>query len=35
MSSDIVREAFVRVGQWGARQRSDQVRSAIRRRRAK
>ena len=35
MSSDIVREAFVRVGRWGARQRSDQVRAAIRRRRAK
>jgi dolichol-phosphate mannosyltransferase len=35
MSSDIVREAFVRVGQWGARQRSEQLRIAIRRRRAK
>ena len=35
MSGDIVREAFVRVGQWGARQRSEQLRTAIRRRRAK
>ena len=34
MSGAIVREAFIRVGQWGARQRSDQVRAVIRRRRA-
>jgi dolichol-phosphate mannosyltransferase len=35
MSGDIVREALVRVGQWGARQRSEQLRIAIRRRRAR
>jgi dolichol-phosphate mannosyltransferase len=35
MSSDIVREALVRVGQWGARQRSEELRAAIRRRRAR
>jgi hypothetical protein len=32
MSGDIVREAFVRVGQWGAIHRTEQVRSALRRR---
>jgi dolichol-phosphate mannosyltransferase len=32
MSGDIVREAFIRVGQWGAVHRADQLRSALRRR---
>lgn len=35
MSNAIVREAFVRVTQWGARYRSAQVRDAVRRRRAR
>jgi dolichol-phosphate mannosyltransferase len=34
MSSDIVREAFVRVGQWGLAKRGGQLRSAVSRRRA-
>jgi dolichol-phosphate mannosyltransferase len=32
MNGDIVREALVRVGQWGATRRADQLRSALRRR---
>jgi len=32
MSGDIVREAFLRVGEWGLHHRSDQVRRALRRR---
>ena len=31
MSSDIVREAFLRVGRWGVRRRADQLRSLARR----
>jgi dolichol-phosphate mannosyltransferase len=34
MSGAIVREAFVRVGQWGAKHRVDQVRAALRRKKS-